>query len=223
MTISCTAISDLHGSFPDLPGGDLLILAGDYTASHTVREWGAWLNWLKAQKYDCKIVIGGNHDDFLEHCLTSEDWDSVFDGIVDDDVIKDDTFVYLKDTSHTYKGIKIYGSPWHKTFEGQNPKAMAFGLDTDLEMKEKWIMIPEDVDILVTHTPPNGILDASWKGWRFGCPELRKSVARVRPRYHVYGHIHTFGEALLDGIQYYNVAHMNEDYEPIKQLREFEI
>ncbi len=45
--------------------------------------------------------------------------------------------------------------------------------------------IPADTDILVTHAPPQGILDAGQ-----GCAELLEASKRVRPKLHVFGHVH---------------------------------
>lgn len=55
----------------------------------------------------------------------------------------------------------------------------------------KWNAIPDDTDILVTHTPPVGHGDLCCTGVRAGCVELLSTVQkRVRPKYHVFGHIH---------------------------------
>jgi len=55
----------------------------------------------------------------------------------------------------------------------------------------KWEMIPSDTDILVTHTPPIGYGDLCCTGVRAGCVELLSTVQnRVKPKYHVFGHIH---------------------------------
>lgn len=55
----------------------------------------------------------------------------------------------------------------------------------------KWEMIPSDTDILVTHTPPVGHGDLCCSGVRAGCVELLSTVQnRVKPKYHVFGHIH---------------------------------
>ena len=52
-------------------------------------------------------------------------------------------------------------------------------------------MIPDDTDILVTHTPPVGFGDLCCTGVRAGCVELLNSVQRrIKPKYHIYGHIH---------------------------------
>lgn len=55
----------------------------------------------------------------------------------------------------------------------------------------KWDVIPDDTDILVTHTPPLGHGDLCCTGVRAGCVELLSTVQkRVKPKYHVFGHIH---------------------------------
>lgn len=55
----------------------------------------------------------------------------------------------------------------------------------------KWNKIPDDTDILVTHTPPVGHGDLCCTGVRAGCVELLTTVQqRVKPKYHVFGHIH---------------------------------
>jgi hypothetical protein len=50
---------------------------------------------------------------------------------------------------------------------------------------ELWAAVPLNADILVTHTPPYGHCDDSC-----GCEDLRETLGRVRPRLHVYGHVH---------------------------------
>jgi Predicted phosphoesterases, related to the Icc protein len=55
----------------------------------------------------------------------------------------------------------------------------------------KWNKIPDDTDILVTHTPPVGHGDLCCTGVRAGCVELLTTVQqRIKPKYHVFGHIH---------------------------------
>jgi len=57
-------------------------------------------------------------------------------------------------------------------------------------LKEKWDMIPPDVDILVTHAPPAGILDQDGPV-SHGCSDLTAAVAALKPKYHIFGHIHS--------------------------------
>ena len=60
-----------------------------------------------------------------------------------------------------------------------------------------WDKIPENVDILITHGPPQGYGDRILLGKHVGCPELMKRVAEVKPRYHFFGHIHEVSTLFL--------------------------
>lgn len=46
------------------------------------------------------------------------------------------------------------------------------------------------IDVMLTHGPPYGILDMTKNNQVVGCEHLRRAVARCRPRLHCFGHIH---------------------------------
>lgn len=46
--------------------------------------------------------------------------------------------------------------------------------------------IPRDIDVLITHTPPKYHLDVN-----LGCPSLLSEIWRVKPRLHIFGHVHS--------------------------------
>ena len=119
-------------------------------------------------------------------------------------------------------GIKIYGSPWQPWFYD-----WAFNLARGSEIKEKWDAIPTDTNILVTHGPPHGILDQTSSGEHAGCEELLKTVrGRVRPRYHVFGHIHEAYGTERDpnyNIVYVNASTCNLRYAPVHAPIVFEL
>jgi hypothetical protein len=129
----------------------------------------------------------------------------------------DPKIIYLQDSSAVIDGLKIYGSPWQPRFFD-----WAFNLDRGAEMAEKWRMIPTDIDILITHGPPNGILDAVPRVWGTeftGCEELRKRVATIASigqlKLHVFGHIHCgYGNVEKFGVQFVNASTCDEDYDP---------
>ena len=47
-----------------------------------------------------------------------------------------------------------------------------------------------NVDIMLTHGPPMGILDKTWRGEAVGCDHLLRAARRSRPLLHCFGHIH---------------------------------
>lgn len=212
MIIDC--VSDLHGHFPKLEGGDLLIVAGDLTGRDTFNENLDFEKWVEEQKYKKVIVIGGNHDNVLEQ-----------DGHLGIGDYNGKRSEYLCDSGIDFQGFKIWGSPWTLKFQGQNPRAMAFCLGTEKQLAEKWSLIPDSTDILVTHSPPNGILDEvnnRWKcGVRSGSLSLKERVVELDLKLHVFGHIHgSYGKttpSLETQTIFVNASHVDEEYRPINK------
>ena len=168
--ITVVCISDTHNDQPIVPRGDLLIHAGDLTQSGTLQEIQDALDWIKSISYPHKIVIAGNHDLILDsESKISLEWGDV---------------QYLQDSTAEIRfangrNMSIFGSPWTST-----PGTWAFHHARD---QDPWTnQIPNDTDILVTHQPPRFYLDGG--GW--GNENLLGELWRVRPRLHVFGHIH---------------------------------
>lgn len=169
-------ISDTHGQHRrvELPAGDVLIHAGDITLRGNMREVEDFAEWLAALPYRRKIVIAGNHDFcFQDH--RAQDARAVL-------VAAGGT--YLQDSGCVIDGKKFYGSPWQPWFMG-----WAFNLQRGSEIKLWWDRIPSDVDVLITHGPPYGHGDRVG-GEDVGCEDLLDAIQRVRPKYHIFGHIH---------------------------------
>lgn len=208
MIIDC--ISDLHGFLPELSGGNLLIIAGDLTASDEENQYYKFNSWLCEQEYDKKIVIAGNHDGLLQ-----KDWFQYLEG--------SPAFDYLEDSGIEYNGLKIWGSPWTPTFCNWH-----FMKDRGDPIKAMWDLIPDDIDILITHGPPYGILDKvklsskASDGKFAGCKMLREAIERIQPRLHVFGHIHeSYGKMTLKcitkDILCVNASLMDENYIPVNK------
>jgi len=177
---------------------DLLIIAGDLTARDTEREYDQLNRFLQSLEADKIVIIGGNHDNTLE---------------INPSVLKNPKVSYLLDSGITYKGVSIWGSPWSIAFEGINPRCTAFTKPTDRDLAAHFGHIPLDTDILVTHTPPFGILDRNIDGICCGSAALRNVTAISKIKYHFFGHIHEgYGSADYGAIKYYNCSHMNKDY-----------
>lgn len=195
MIIDC--LSDLHGYYPDMPGGDLLLIGGDLTKSGRLWEFKLFFEWLAKQRYEKKIVIGGNHDHALKG-VSLKHFNEVFD--------TDAT--YLLDSGCEYRGLKIWGSPYTPKFG-----SWEFMKPSD-ELKAHWDLIPQNTDILLTHGPAHMILDATCRGALVGCPELRAAIGKKRPAIHIFGHIHESRGEWKGSYNAYNVAHVDENYIP---------
>lgn len=226
MIIDC--IADLHGFEPELPGGDLLILAGDYTATDKLTEWGKFFCWLEKQRYDQKIIIAGNHDNFFKtgfpkNQIEADELKEVVDFL---DTGAD--FEYLCDYGMEYKGLKIWGTPWTPWFHGVNPKCKAF-MDSEGYLEKKFRKIPQGLDILITHGPIHQILDQNIHGYACGSKALREAVEIKNPKMVIFGHIHEQGN---NGIMYnhagmktwcVNCSYVNEKYEPVNKYYRIEL
>jgi len=190
-------MSDTHGLHEqvEVPTGDVLVHAGDFTRigrREEVIQFNAWLGQLPHKH---KIVIAGNHDlsfenspDEVQPLLTNA--------------------TYLKDNWCGIAGIgKIYGSPWTPTFQGDPRYRWVFNAD------------PENMSrslskILVTHGPPDGILDRTLEGAYAGSPELRAEVfGRINPKIHVFGHIHEgYGHYRANETEFFNASVVDRAY-----------
>jgi Icc-related predicted phosphoesterase len=214
MIIDC--ISDLHGYCPKLDGGDLLIVAGDLTASDTDEQHLDFIMWLaEIQKSETKykkiIYIGGNHDNFL---VDSKRYGKI-------NTSPECNIEYLCDSGIEFEGLKIYGSPWTTTFPGINPHCCAFTFDSDEELAKKWELIPDDIDILVTHSPFHSLFDKTTSGLSVGSMSLLDTIMTRLPnlKMHVFGHIHECGGKMIEltKIKFVNASYVNERYRPVNK------
>lgn len=231
MEITC--LSDLHGFYPEnLPGGDLLILAGDYTATDKIFEWAYFFSWLKRQNYRKKILIAGNHDGFLFNAYPKTKKEAreiaevqeiidLYEGIRDAD-----DFEYLCDSGTEFEGVKIWGTPWTNWFHGVNPKCKFF-MDKEKKNAKKFAKIPDGTDIVIAHSPMYGILDQNMDGDSCGSVSLRERIDVVNPKYFIFGHIHEQGGKEMiykmtpRDVRVFNCSVMNEYYIPVNSGRSF--
>jgi hypothetical protein len=157
-------ISDTHGLHRKLevPNGDLLIHAGDFTLQSKppsiVSDFTAWLGSLPHRH---KVVIPGNHEFILEEPRNR--------GAITNATL-------LVDSGVEVEGIRIWGSPVTPLYGG------AFGRSNHADRKRHWAQIPDDLDILITHGPPFAILDHGGsaerrEGW--GCGAFENDPRRT--------------------------------------------
>ncbi len=205
MKIDC--IADLHGHYPELEGGDLLIIAGDLTAADTSKQMKEFEEWIHSQNYLKKVVIAGNHDNSLVD-KSPEVIQKVFQNGLSQRLRQLEIFEYLCDSGTEFEGLKIWGSPWSPYFKNVNPACTAFMLP-DEALFYKWEMIPKGTDILITHTPPYGTLDYremdDGTRYHMGSKSLEDWIKRGgRPQYHFFGHIHECGSMQAEEYPTYN-------------------
>ncbi|WP_028521930.1 metallophosphatase domain-containing protein [Runella limosa] len=190
MKIVC--ISDTHNLHraTAVPDGDILIHAGDITVAGDAREVADFNTWLGTLPHKHKVVVAGNHDFCFENSpqktkalLTNAH--------------------YLQDSGVEIEGLFIWGSPVSPHYHD-----WAFNRKRGSEIRRHWKLIPPHTDLLITHCPPFGILDTSDRGSHEGCRDLLDVLQqRVRPRLHVFGHIHeAHGYTTIGTTQYVNAS-----------------
>lgn len=203
------AISDSHCGHYELkmPAGDMLIHAGDFTGMGTRSEILSFCEWLANQPYEHKIVVAGNHE--LDMELHPHEYIQMF---------HDAGAVYLMDQTVKISGFTIHGSPWC------NPYGEWAFMRDQSHQKAAYELIPKEVDILVTHNPPYGILDKNGRGLSCGSSALLDAILARDIKHHVFGHIHaSSGKDKMGTMNFYNVAVMDENYDIAKLPTEFEV
>ncbi len=188
MRVVCVA--DTRERHRDLviPPGDLLIHAGDFTLHSRRKSVIADFNtWLGSLPHRHKIIIFGNHE-FLFEAEPGRCSD-LFNAVV-----------HVNEAVEI-AGFKLWGSPVTTLYGG------AFGMSRAEDRRNLYTSVPEGTDILITHGPPQGILDGGQ-----GCSELREATLRVRPKLHVFGHAHSgYGALRRGGTTYANAALAGEE------------
>lgn len=200
--VRVVCISDTHNHIvEDVPEGDILVHAGDMTNGGSVEEIQAQIDWLSSLPHREVIVISGNHDTYLDPRTRpslsaaqredSLDWGRVHYlqhklltlNISPRTPTSDSSTPLLRDGNQ--RRLKIYGAPQIPACGPMSVHAFQYQRGSDAWSET----VPEDVDILITHTPPKYHMDLSMpKG--LGCEHLLKEIQRVKPVLHVFGHVH---------------------------------
>ena len=196
-----------------VPDGDILLHCGDGTNVGRMNEIAAFGVWFRSFPHKYKIFIAGNHDWMFEkNRFTAVQL--LNQGLIGNE--RKPEIIYLEDSGTTIEGLKIYGSPWQPRFFD-----WAFNLDRGEAIKKKWDLIPDGLDILITHGPPMGIQDQVTPHLgsdHLGCEELMKAVERTKPKVHIFGHIHGgYGKVQYPNTLFANAAICTESYKPINE------
>ena len=223
------AVSDCHGLLNNinlLPDADVLVIAGDYCPDFNGKYDGAedQLKWIEGEfchflatlNYERIIVVSGNHDFVHYHPETAVRAKNIY---------KNNYIVYLEDSEFIYNRVKFYGSPWQPWFYD-----WAFNfprhdpVDGYKMAVETWSKIPGNTDVLITHGPPYKVLDLTPSGMNVGCVILKDSVLKIRPKLHVFGHIHlSYGMEVNENTTFGNISLCNEQYEPVNKIQVFKV
>ena len=203
-----TVTSDTHNLHMHAmtPGGEIFVHAGDITQRGSLEELAAFNDWLGTLDYKHKIVIAGNHDFCFEENLDGAR------GVLSNAIL-------LHDQEIVIDGVKFYGSPWQPEFCD-----WAFNLPRGEPLRRKWRMIPDDTDVLITHGPPMGHGDKIRNVGNVGCEDLLDRIRVVKPKIHVFGHIHEgHGISMEGATQCVNASFANFLYKPAYQPFEVEL
>lgn len=207
MKICCVA--DTHCDYnyiPLIPTVDIFIHGGDIDIQNEaqLKGFNEVLNKIPT-KY--KIVIGGNHDTYLERLgmiLIQKELNNC---------------VYLENSGVEIEGIKFWGSPITPFFNN-----WAFNRERGEEIKKYWNLIPNDVNILLTHGAPYNIMDLvllanGEPGDHEGDLDLKNRIKELKNlKYHIFGHFHaSYGIEEKNNIKHINASLMNEEYKLVKK------
>ncbi|XP_076443686.1 metallophosphoesterase MPPED2-like [Babylonia areolata] len=181
-----------------IPDGDVLIHCGDFSMGGDPSEIIQFDSFMGRLSHPVKLVIAGNHEMTFEdyfyggHPVLLRKQLGLSQEASTQEVVAGckallQNSLYLEDEVISICGIKLYGSPWVPSFG-----SWGFSLTRGQNLLEKWNRIPSDTDILITHGPPCGYGDSVPGGDHAGCVELLNTVVkRVKPKFHVFGHIHS--------------------------------
>ena len=223
-SVRFVAISDTHSrqrsSAIEVPPGDVLIHTGDFTNTGTLDEIASFAAWFDRLPHQRKVVIAGNHDLTLDGASYGETSRRFHGGCTDvaETCAKARALIeaiprceYLHDSGTSVDGVSIWGSPWQPEFCG-----WAFMLPRGQALRDKWASIPAGTDVVLTHGPPLGHGDLCSSGQRAGCLDLLHEIqTRVRPAYHIFGHIHEGHGVTTDGTTtYVNASTCTLRYRP---------
>lgn len=213
-------ISDTHGfsplsaekaaSFPaSLPtfreplpseGIDVVLHCGDLTTRCTPEELQRTMDFLAAHPASLKLCIPGNHDRYLDDAYTDAKRTSKRPGAEG----ADEKAAACRAIVESANGVKMLSAGTH-TFELANGAQLRVYADPYTPEFGRWgfqyprgtrtFDIPSDVDVVMTHGPPYGVLDEIEPDHpndfaHVGCKNSLWAVYSSKPQIHCFGHVH---------------------------------
>lgn len=156
------AFSDTHGQHRKLQvpaDARIVICAGDAVEDNLKgAEYDDFIAWFGALPAKWKLFVPGNHELSFE-------------------LDQDDAIVRKFERA----GITVLQDA---VIDCGELTICAFSANAKIADED----IPNDIDILITHCPPYGILDEN-----LGSPDILNFVLKARPKWHLFGHIHATG------------------------------
>lgn len=233
------AISDTHTR--DIPAilkgieADVLLIAGDWSSTGSLKNIFQFKQYLKAvrSQFTRIVWINGNHEiGLMENPhLNQEIAEETDTNYLEDNYImlprmkqKSCNRPDFGNVENPDDYITIFGSPYTPEFY-----RWAYMYPRKTDRWKKYLYKP--ADIVMTHGPAYKILDLTPERYgppeHVGCWDLRQQIEVLKPKVHVFGHLHcSHGAKLMkweDGrdTYFYNVAICDEDYLPSNRITEF--
>ena len=188
-------ISDTHGKHREInieKDLDMIIHCGDSTNYYewmpNQKEFENFIVWFSALPIKHKVLIAGNHDAWATKPYNI-------------DRVKELGINYLEHEYLEIEGKILFGSPYTPTFNNWH-------FMKDRSKLDKWwqVLVP-NIDVLITHGPPHGILDLSRNRDNVleycGDKALLRHVLQNKPKYHCFGHIHNYKDCVNQGTRIY--------------------
>ncbi|KAF7338730.1 Metallophos domain-containing protein [Mycena sanguinolenta] len=184
-------LSDTHAGIFPVPDGDVLLHSGDLTRRGTFRDLSRTMEWLYALPHPVKIIIAGNRDFGLDREWYNENWkhtgyhekpeppEPISELLTGPRAVAAN-IIYLRDEEYKFRvqpeghEWSVYGSPLSPNFRS---RVRAFGYD-ELDAEESLTVLH-----ITSSTSPKLTQGRD-------APALAAHLTRLRPRLHVFGHIH---------------------------------
>lgn len=130
--VRIVCISDSHGQHRklDLPKGDILIHAGDFTKFGNIEDAKDFNTWLGELPFEHKIVVNGNHE-------SNAEWQPQAAELLSN-------ACFLKYSSTSVKGLSIHGTDFCWPMKTESPY---------------YAKIPRGTDVVIAHGPAKGLVD----------------------------------------------------------------
>ncbi len=213
MSLKIVAISDTHGKHRslDMPKADVLLHCGDITNRGEISILEDFVDWLKDLPIKHKVIVFGNHSVGLQN--EGKKRHTVLN------IFKNNNINYLDNSSVVIEGIKFYGSAASPRFGS----GWAYNYNRGKDIASIWSKIEDDTNVLLTHSPPYGILDLvednyfnRGRNLHQGCTDLLNRINSLKElKLSCFGHLHLEGckMAQVNNVNYINAAQCDEEYQ----------